>query len=123
MSDRDEFGSFLIGFIIGGLTGAVVSLLFAPQSGDDTRTYIKDRAIELGDRVNETAGKVSRELDERTSEYRVRANEYADKARSTLQDLSRKGNEMLDEKKEHLSDAVDSALRSAKRTKDDVLDS
>ncbi len=31
-SDSDEFGSFLVGFIIGGLTGAVVSLLFAPKA-------------------------------------------------------------------------------------------
>lgn len=27
MSDRDEFGAFLVGFIVGGLTGAVVALL------------------------------------------------------------------------------------------------
>ena len=33
MSDRDDFSAFLIGFVLGGLTGAVVSLLFAPQSG------------------------------------------------------------------------------------------
>ncbi len=34
MSDRDEFGAFLLGFIVGGLTGAVASLLLAPQSGE-----------------------------------------------------------------------------------------
>ena len=28
MSDRDEFGAFLVGFVVGGLTGAVVALLF-----------------------------------------------------------------------------------------------
>ena len=32
MSDRDDFGAFLIGFTVGGLAGAVVALLFAPQS-------------------------------------------------------------------------------------------
>lgn len=123
MSDRDEFGSFLIGFIIGGLTGAVVSLLFAPQSGGETRTYIKDRAIELGDRVNETAGRISQDVDLHTREYRDRANEYAEKARTTLQDLSRKGSDAVDEQKARLSDAVDSALRTAKRAKDDALES
>ena len=54
MSDRDDFGAFLVGFIVGGLTGAVSALLFAPQSGDETRTLIKDKAIELRDQTSET---------------------------------------------------------------------
>ena len=37
MSDRDEFGAFLVGFIVGGLSGAVVALLFAPQTGEENR--------------------------------------------------------------------------------------
>ena len=49
MSDRDDFGAFLIGFTVGGLAGAVVALLFAPQSGTETRTLIKEKAIELKD--------------------------------------------------------------------------
>jgi gas vesicle protein len=55
MSDRDEFGAFLVGFIVGGLSGAVAALLFAPQSGEETRALIKDKSIELRDRAQETA--------------------------------------------------------------------
>jgi gas vesicle protein len=51
MSDRDSFGSFLVGFLVGGVAGAVVALLYAPQSGDDTRVQIKDKAIELKDKT------------------------------------------------------------------------
>ena len=51
MSERDNFGAFLIGFLVGGITGAVVSLLYAPKSGDETRTVIKEKAIELKERV------------------------------------------------------------------------
>ena len=54
MSDRDEFGAFLVGFVVGGLTGAVVALLFAPQSGEETRAIIKDKSIELRDRASQT---------------------------------------------------------------------
>jgi len=53
-SDRDEFGAFLVGFIVGGLTGAVVSLLFAPQSGEETRALIRDKSIEIRDKAAET---------------------------------------------------------------------
>lgn len=55
MADRDDFGAFLVGFVVGGLTGAVVALLFAPQSGEETRTLIKDKTIELRDKAAEEA--------------------------------------------------------------------
>ena len=54
MSDHDDFGAFLIGFLVGGLTGAVTALLLAPQSGDETRTIIKEKAIELKDPTSES---------------------------------------------------------------------
>ena len=83
MSDRDEFGAFLIGFIVGGLTGAVAALLFAPQSGEETRALIKDKSIELRDKAQVTAEETvaraeavavdaRRRVDELTAGYRGR---------------------------------------------------
>ena len=38
MSQQDsDFGAFLAGFFVGGLIGAAVALLIAPQSGEETR--------------------------------------------------------------------------------------
>lgn len=55
MSDDSDFGNFLIGFVVGGLVGAAAALLFAPQSGEETRTLIKEKSIELKDKAVETA--------------------------------------------------------------------
>lgn len=55
MSEKSNFGAFLVGFLVGGISGAIVSLLFAPQSGEETRTVIKDKAIELKDKTAVTA--------------------------------------------------------------------
>ena len=55
MSDRDDFGMFLVGFVVGGVAGAVAALLLAPQSGEETRTLIKDKSIELRDMAAEQA--------------------------------------------------------------------
>ena len=47
MIDDNDGGAtrpFVVGFFIGGLLGAGLALLFAPQSGSDTRRYIKKRA-------------------------------------------------------------------------------
>ena len=41
MANNDsDFGAFISGFLIGGLVGAAVALLMAPQSGEETRTMI-----------------------------------------------------------------------------------
>lgn len=58
MSERDNFGTFLVGFLVGGLTGAVVALLYAPQSGEKTRAVIKEKAIELVDTLEDTTKKI-----------------------------------------------------------------
>lgn len=75
MSERDDFGTFLLGFIIGGLTGAVVALMLAPQSGEETRTVIKEKAIELRDMAEKTAGDVSTKAGEVAAQTRTRAEE------------------------------------------------
>ncbi len=67
MSDNSsEFGSFLAGFLIGGLVGAATALLLAPQSGEDTRNVIVTKSIELKEMaVNEAEN------------LRIRAEEFA----------------------------------------------
>jgi gas vesicle protein len=51
------FGSFLAGVVIGGLIGAALGLLLAPQTGDEFREQVGDfvetKRAELGDAVNE----------------------------------------------------------------------
>jgi gas vesicle protein len=81
-SDRDEFGAFLVGFIVGGLTGAVVSLLFAPQSGEETRALIRDKSIELRDRAGQTAEEALARAEATAAEARVRADALAKEVRA-----------------------------------------
>jgi gas vesicle protein len=88
-SDRDEFGAFLVGFIVGGLTGAVVSLLFAPQSGEETRALIRDKSIELRDRAAETAEEALARAESAAAEARVRAEELAKQARARAEELAK----------------------------------
>ncbi len=88
MSDRDEFGAFLVGFIVGGLTGAVVSLLFAPQSGEETRALIKDKSIELRDKASQTAEDALARAEHLAGEARTRADELAKVARTRAEELA-----------------------------------
>jgi gas vesicle protein len=51
MSDNDggDFGSFLAGFVIGGLVGGAVALVLAPKSGAETRSQITGKGREIVD--------------------------------------------------------------------------
>ena len=88
MSDRDEFGAFLVGFIVGGLTGAVVALLFAPQSGEETRALIKDKSIELRDKAQMTAEETYARAEAAAKEARARAEELAHEAKVRAEQLA-----------------------------------
>lgn len=117
MSERDEFGAFLIGFIIGGLTGAAVSLLLAPQSGEETRVYLRDRAIELRDKAAETAQTTYEQVEHTASDVRVRASEIAEKAKASAEDLQHRGQVIIEEQKSKIGEKV----QSLRKKGDEVL--
>jgi len=50
-------GSVLLAFLLGAISGAAVALLYAPQSGEETRRYLGDRAREGRARAAEAAAK------------------------------------------------------------------
>lgn len=53
MNDDTYAAEFVAGFLVGALVGAAVALLFAPQRGEETRTLIRERGIELGQKAEE----------------------------------------------------------------------
>jgi gas vesicle protein len=54
MSDQNSGGAeFFAGLVIGGLVGAALALLWAPQSGEETRAQIRDKSLEFKDRAEE----------------------------------------------------------------------
>ena len=55
MRDDSGAGSIITAFILGALTGAAVALLVAPQTGEETRRMIGDKAREGADRAAEAA--------------------------------------------------------------------
>ena len=77
MSDNDDFGMFLIGFMVGGVAGAVAALLLAPQSGEETRTLIKDKSIELRDMAAEQADVIATKASKVAEDAKARGKELA----------------------------------------------
>src|SRR5215207_4314815 len=111
MSDRDEFGAFLVGFIVGGLSGAVVALLFAPQTGEETRAIIKDKSIELRDRAQQTAEEALARAESTAQEARARADELA-------RQLKERGQEVYTDVRDRSKAAMDDVRSKATKKSD-----
>lgn len=54
---RDDSGAGLVvvSFVLGAITGAAVALLMAPQTGEQTRRLLREKARESRDRAGEAA--------------------------------------------------------------------
>jgi len=96
MSDRDDFGAFLIGFVVGGLVGAVTALLLAPQSGEETRTLLKEKSIELRDKASQTAEEALARAEAAAAEARANYEKLA-------QDVKARSGEVIEATKKAVS--------------------
>jgi gas vesicle protein len=76
----DNVGSKVSFFLVGVGIGALLGVLFAPKSGDETRDYLGKRA----DEGREFAQKKARELRERADDLIERGKDVAARKRDSL---------------------------------------
>ena len=58
--NKDYACGFGIGLLAGVIIGGAIALLYAPQTGKETRQLIKDKATEVVDTVKEAASEAGR---------------------------------------------------------------
>jgi len=64
MAREEGSGDFLAGFIVGAFVGAVLALLFAPAPGEEIRSQLREKSIELKDRASDLTAKGQSLLEE-----------------------------------------------------------
>jgi gas vesicle protein len=82
MADRDDFGSFVMGFLVGAVAGGIAALLMAPQSGEETRAIIRDKSIELRDKAQMSAEEAMQRAQQAADDARAWAMQASDSVRS-----------------------------------------
>jgi gas vesicle protein len=71
---------FFLGFLTGTLVGAAIAIILAPQSGEETREYLKDQAILIKDKASEVASEMRDKATEIAGEVKGKADKMKDKA-------------------------------------------
>ena len=56
--NKDSTGGFFTGLMMGALVGAAIALLYAPQTGPETRRLVKEKALEIKEKAGKAAGKI-----------------------------------------------------------------
>ena len=84
-----QIRTLFVGLMAGALAGVVATLLLAPQSGEETRTQIRERGVELKDKAETTYADLQERLDSTATELR-----------SEMEKLSARVEEALPERQE-----------------------
>lgn len=105
MSDDSGSGAsgIILAFLLGGLTGAALAILFAPRSGKETRDLLGDRLREGADRGAELTDKVvskGREALDQASEYVGRQREVLERRKDRFAAAVEAGRQAYREEKE-----------------------
>ena len=56
MANGNNGGSYITGFLLGGVVGAIVGILVAPRAGSETRAQLLDQGAALRERAEEMVG-------------------------------------------------------------------
>ncbi len=57
MTEKDTGASFIVGLMVGAAIGAAIGFLYAPKTGKETRTLLKEKAMEAKEKAAEAAEK------------------------------------------------------------------
>lgn len=87
---------FLTSFAIGGLIGGVSGLLYAPKSGVETRAMIRDKSMELKDRVVENVEDTRLQAEQKLESLTQQARDKATKLRSIAEKTAAEEKEVMD---------------------------
>jgi gas vesicle protein len=88
-----------LGFILGGVLGASLALLFAPESGRRTRERLRDLAADVRDKTID----MSEELKDKAEDAIERGREVLEEKKSVLSAAVQAGREAVQRERERLS--------------------
>lgn len=82
----------LLALLLGAAAGAVLGVLFAPDSGENTRSKVKKWAEDAEDDLNSAYGDAKEKMSEVKSKVKSKAEEWAGKTREAAEHLKNEAN-------------------------------
>lgn len=96
----------LLAFVLGGLVGAILSLLFAPMPGRETRERIRDASTDAKERTVDTAQKARNVTTERVTDLVDQGRARVDDATESVKAAVEAGRTAFVERKSELANII-----------------
>jgi gas vesicle protein len=100
-------------FLLGGLIGATIALLYAPKSGRETRKDIskaakraKRGAVDLVEDITESVADFTGEVKDKAADVIERGKELSDNARKEIVATLEHGQKVLEKQRKRIVDAL-----------------
>ncbi len=120
----DKGGDFLCGFLIGGVAGAVLALLYAPKSGKETRADLGRRAEDLiatarddYEKALERSKKTYEAAIQRLKDLESAAKDKMEHIEEEVSEITDRGAEALQDGKSRLKRAINAGVEAFKEEK------
>jgi gas vesicle protein len=99
MYERDNVFSIIFPYLVGAAIGAVLALLMAPKSGQETRYLIRSKSGEIKDRaadtVEDTRARAGKAIDDLTQQ-----------TRESLSSITHRGKDVLETQKGRVEERI-----------------
>lgn len=105
LSTQYHPNTFLVGALFGGLLGAGIMMLFAPQSGKRTRAQIQRKGLQMREQATDA-------FEEGMHQTRRTAHKLKAELNATAKEIQDNSQELLDEQKVRLSAAVSAGKKA-----------
>jgi gas vesicle protein len=97
--EKSSSGSAIVlSFILGGVVGAALAILYAPWEGNKSREKLKD----LAEEVKEKSGHLSEDWKEKAATFIEKGKEFVEQKRGILSSAFDTGKEAMMKEKEEL---------------------
>ena len=102
MSSQNRGALFFAGLVMGGLVGAGLALLLAPQSGEEIRSQIRDKSFELKDGAVEGLAEVGHRAQEQVAVWQEKGQEVTEAISRSKDSI----NQAVSQSKDRVGEAV-----------------
>lgn len=102
-------GGFMAGFLMGMLAGAALAMIIAPQTGEETRDLVLEKAREAGNVAKDTGG-----------DLREKVSNIATDLQAGASGVYARGKQVIDAARSHVEAAVDEGKTAADVSRADL---
>ncbi len=123
---ENKVSNSILAFVAGIGVGALVGILFAPKSGEETRDYLIGGARDAVGSVAETGQRITqnarRAVTDTTEQIRYAVNDRADQVRQVVNDRADQVRQAVSDRAEQVKHAVNETANQVRQVVDDAAD-